>query len=153
MRRLNYATAIKNAEHLIALGETTIYLYGPDGEEGFPWDKVVRVEASNSYRLSGPSAACMVAEDAGLAFRLDIEFEGRDANGRGISLFERDRLREVMLRLPVAARKSFASMLMTEALPSLVKHSANIREALNKQLDSEDCVRGLIAFAGHEVAR
>lgn len=52
-----------------------------------------------------------------------------------------------MRRLPPPARRHFAKMLSTEVLPGIAKRSSEIREALNANLDSEDCVRGLIAFA------
>lgn len=142
---MTYSEALRVADHLIALGDTTVYLR--DGGADFPWDKATGCSAGSSYRLNGPSACYIIAEDAGLTFKLNIEFEGRDANGRGVSLFERDRLRDVMLRLPEKARAEFAEMLEDEVLPGLEKHSRELREAMNSQLDSEDCVRGLIAFA------
>jgi len=62
-------------------------------------------------------------------------------------MFDRDRLRDITLKLPPAARKLFADMLEREVLPPLAKRTGEIREALRSQADSEDCVRGLIAFA------
>jgi hypothetical protein len=62
-------------------------------------------------------------------------------------LFERDRLREVMRKLPPKARAKFAAMLSKEVLPGMEKRTAEIRDGLNKHVDSEDCVRGLIAYA------
>jgi hypothetical protein len=142
---MTYSDALDKAEHLIALGQTTVYLR--DKGQDFPWDKAVKVESGNSHRLSGPSSMYVIAEDGGLQFKLNVEFEDRDANGRGVSLFERDRLREVAMRLPPAARTSFANMLEREVLSGMAKRTAEIREAMNAQVDSEDCVRGLIAFA------
>jgi hypothetical protein len=146
MLNLTYAEAIEKADHLIALGETTIYLYR-DKAEGFPYDKVVSVETGSSYRLGGPSSCALIAADGGLTFRLNVDFEESDANGRGVSLFDRDRLRGVMLKLPPKARASFAAMLEGEVLKGLTERTNEIREALRAQADSEDCVRGLIAFA------
>lgn len=144
---MTYTKAIRLAEHLIAIGDTEVYLRD---DEHFPWGKAVGVKSGSSYRLSGPSSCYIIAEDAGLTFKLSVEFEGRDANGRGVSLFDRDRLRTVMTRLPDLARAEFALMLENEVLPGMAKRSAEIREALNSQLDSEDCVRGLISFANAE---
>jgi len=141
---MTYARAIELAEHLIAIDQTTVYLRD---DSFFPFDKVTGVESGSSYRLSGPSSCYLIAEDAGLIFKKSVEFEGRDANGRGVSLFERDRLRDVMMRLPDGARAKFARMLENEVLPGMQARTAEIREALNNQLDSEDCVRGLISFA------
>lgn len=149
MFNLTYAEAMKKREHLIALSETEIYLRD---DAGFPWDKVAEVSGGNSYRLSGPSSCYVIALDQGLRFRLNIDFEGRDANGRGVSLFDRDRLREVMRRLPIPARKDFARLLSEEVLPKMAERTAEIRQALNQQTDSEECVRGLIAFADEKQA-
>lgn len=143
MYDLNYVDAMSKSEHLIALNQTTIYLRD---ETEFPWDKVTRVESGSAYRLGAPASMYVVAQDSGLEFKLNIEFEGRDANGRGVALFERERLRDLAVRLPKQARESFASLLANEVLPGMAKRTAEIREAMNSQLDSEDCVRGLISF-------
>lgn len=144
MLDLTYKAAVENAAHLIALGDTTVYLYR-DAE--FPWEKATSVTSGNGYRLNGPSSAYVIAEDAGLTFKLNVEFEGRDANGRGVSLFDRDRLRTVAMKLPAPARKAFADMLEREVLGALTERSEELRASMNAQLDSEDCVRGLIQFA------
>ena len=141
---MTYADAIEKAEHLIALDQTAVYLRG---DADFPFDKAIDVVSGSSYRLSGPSSAYIIAQDGGLQFKLNVEFEGRDANGRGVSLFDRDRLRELMMKLPAPARKKFADMLAGEVLSGMMKRTQEIREALRAQADSEDCVRGLIAFA------
>jgi hypothetical protein len=145
MHDLTYAQAIANAEHLKALGQTDVYLYR-DNAEGFPFDKVTRVEEGSSFRLSGPSSCRLIAEEAGLRFSVSVDFENADANGRGVSLFDRDQLRDLMRKLNPAAREQFAVMLEKCVIP-MAKRTAEIREALNSQCDSEDCVRGLIAFA------
>lgn len=147
---VTYADAIAKAEHLIALDQTTVYLR--DGGKDFPYDKTIRVESGSSYRLNGPSSAYLIAEDHGLQFKLNVEFEGRDANGRGVSLFERGRLREVMMKLPAVARKSFADMLENEVLAQLASRTDELRAAMRAQADSEDCVRGLIAYARNQPA-
>jgi hypothetical protein len=141
---LTYDQAMEKAEHLIALGETTIYLRD---DTGFPYEKVIRVEEGSSFRLSGPSSCRLVAVDGSLVFSLSVDFEDRDANGRSVSLFDRDRLRSVMLRLPQCARDSFAALLEEKVLLPMKARTAEIRKAIQEQSDSEDCVRGLIAFA------
>lgn len=141
---MTYEQALEKSEHLIALGETTVHLRD-DGPK--PWVVAKRVETGGCYRLGGPTGIYVIAEVQGLTFKWSVDFELRDANGRGVSLFDRDRLREVMRQLPAAARKSFAEILACEVMPGLQKHTAEIREALNKQCDSQDCVRGLIDYA------
>jgi hypothetical protein len=147
MHDLTYSRALELAEHLKALDDTVVYVRD---EEGFPFDKVSKVVSGSSYRLSGPSSCYLIAEEQGLTFKLNVEFEHRDANGRGVSLFDRIRLRELMLKLPDAARASFADMLAAEVMPGMAKRSEEIRQALLEQADSEDCVRGLIAFASRQ---
>lgn len=140
---MSVSDALSKREHLIALGDTTIYVRNDDD---FPFDRVVRVESGGSYRLSGPASAYLLAEVDGLTFQLSVDFEQADANGRGASLFDRVRLRDVMGKLSAEGRRSFADMLEREVMPALGKRSADLRMAMNEQLDSEDCVRGLIAF-------
>jgi hypothetical protein len=150
MNNMSYVTAVAKASLLIELGQTDITLYRED-EPDFPYDKVVSVEAGSSWRLSGPSSARLIAHEAGLKFILSVDFEGHDANGRGVSLFDRDKLRDLMMKLPDEARQSFADMLETQVLQPLKKRTDELRLAMREQADSEDCVRGLIAFAreGH----
>lgn len=142
---ISYEDALKNKEHLIALGNTEIWLRWDLKE--YPWDKVCRVEDGNTIRLGGPSGANMIAHVDGLTFRWSVDFEGRDANGRSVSYFDRDRLRDVMRKLSRPARASFGNMLATKVLPKMQERTQEIRDALNIQQDSEDCVRGLIEFA------
>lgn len=149
MWNLSVAEAIEKASHLKALGETTIYLRS---EEGFPFDKVTNVESGSSYRLGGPSSCYLIAEQAGLTFKLNVDFEQQDANGRGVSLFDRVRLRDLFVRLPPAGRRAFGEMLENECLPGLAKRRTELTEALNTQADSEDCVRGLILSAREPAA-
>lgn len=145
LRDLTYAEAVEKREHLIAIGMTDVSLWKePDDRL---WPKVVRVTEGGTHRLSGPVSARFYAEDAGLTFTWSVDFEQQDANGRGVALFDRDRLRDVVRRLPSDARGQFAAMLREKVLPGLKKRTAEIREALNSQQDSEDCVAGLISFA------
>ncbi|MCK1322105.1 hypothetical protein IVA94_14635 [Bradyrhizobium sp. 156] len=146
---LNYQQAIDKSEHLIAIGQTTIYLR--DGT--YPWAVASDVEVGSSYRFNGPSSVYIISKLQGLTFKWSVDFEKREANGAGYSLFDRERLRDVMMKLPEPARRRFAKVLRDAVMPDLEKRTAELREAMNKQIDSEDCVRGLIAFAeGREQA-
>lgn len=136
---------LKNAEHYIALGQTDIYLDSDDPD--LPWSEVTKVEAGAAYRLNGPISFYCIAQKHGLTLKWSVDFESRDANGKGYSLFDRDRLRMTMQKMPAEARKSLARFLEKEVLPGVEKVTREYREYLNKQMDSEDCVRGLIAFA------
>lgn len=144
MWNMSVDEALDKAVHLRALGETTIYVRS---EDGFPFDKVKRVESGSAYRLGGPASCYLIAEQAGLTFKLNVDFEGQDANGRGVSLFDRERLRNLFVRLSPEGRAAFGDMLERECLPGLAKRRTELTEALNAQADSEDCVRGLILSA------
>jgi hypothetical protein len=143
MYDLTYEQALKHAEHLTALGQTTVYLR--DGN--YPWAIASDVEAGGSYRFNGPAGVYIIAKVRGLTFKWNVEFEKRDANGKGYSLFDRERLRDVAMKLPEPARDAFAKFLREQVMPDLEKRTAELRAAMNQQIDSEDCVRGLIAFA------
>ena len=142
---MKYAEALANYEHLKSLDQTTVYLY--DRENPYiPYEKAERVEAGGAFRFSGPSCIYLVWEEHGLTFKANVDFEQRDASGRSVSLFDRARLRELALRLNPTARHAFAQFLRTEVLPDLEKRTEEQRAYLAQQWDSEDCVRGLIAF-------
>lgn len=144
---LTYSQAIANAEHLIALDQIEVWIRD---DTDFPYDKVCRVTTGSSYRLSGPTSCRLIVDEAGLTFSLSVDFEHRDANGRGASDFDRQRLRDLMLKLPPPARASFADMLEREVLPPMSQRAEEFRQVQLRQIDSEDCVRGLIAFARAE---
>lgn len=140
---MTYKKALSNAKHLIALGHTEVYLRDDD----LPWAIASDIEVGGGYRLNGPTGMYVIAKVEGLTFKWNVEFEKREANGHGYSLFDRERLRDVAMRLPESARRKFAKLLCEKVLPELQKRTAEFRETMNKQIDSEDCVRGLIAFA------
>lgn len=135
----------KNAAHYIALDENEIYLDSDDPD--LPWRDVTHVASGGGHRLNGPTGFYCFAERNGLTLKWSVDFEGRDASGKSYSLFDRDRLRITMQKLPPIARKALAAFLEEDVLPGVEKTTAEWRERLNRQLDSEDCVRGLIAFA------
>lgn len=148
-QELTYAEALAKRDHLIALGERRVSLKNDAAD--LPWQNISKVEASGSFRFSGPCGARFIVEDRGLTFNWSVDFEHRNANGKGVSLFDRDRLRETMRRMSSGGRYLFGAFLEDAVLPELAKRTAEIRIALNQQADSEDCVRGLIAFAASDM--
>lgn len=140
---MTYEFALTNAKHLIALGQTTVYLR----DDAVPWIAASDVEVSGSYRFNGPCGIYVIAKVQDITFKWSVDFEKREANGRGYSLFDREKLRDVTRRLPEQARKKFAALLREKVMPDLEKRTAELRDTMNMQMDSEDCVRGLIAFA------
>ncbi len=141
--RMTYTEAVAKADHLIALGETEVFIE----DEGAPWHKVTGIKGGGGYRFNGPTGIWVIAQDAGLTFKWSVDFEGRDANGRGVSLFDRPRIRDTIMLLPPDVRPIFAEFLANKVLPDLQKRTQELRTAMNQQMDSEDCVRGLIAYA------
>lgn len=59
---------------------------------------------------------------------------------------------ETLYAVSDLGRAQFADMLEKEVLAGLTKRTEEIRQALRLQADSENCVRGLIAFAREPVA-
>ena len=128
MRDLTFAEAQAKAEHLKALGQTQVYLR--DASENFPWDRATTVESGGMHRMSGPISAWIVADVDGIEYRWSVNFEDRDADGRNVAMFDEEHLREVMMKLPSAARTAFASMLRKSVLSPLSEHTENLRKAL-----------------------
>ena len=141
---LTFSEAIAKAEHLKALGETTIYLRN---EEGFPFDKVHDVETGGTYRNGIPTSYYLYAKQDGLTFKLSFNIEPLSENGRGTTSIDRDGLRDLLLKLPQQAQNALAFSLQGNVLPELEKRSAELRLALRRQADSTDCIRGIIAQA------
>lgn len=150
-KQFTYTQAVEKAAHFIALNQTTVHI--DDAAPDTPWDRAHSIECGGSYRFNGPTNFYVIAEAAGLTFKWSVDMEGRDANGRGVTLFDRDRLREVARKLPFVARIELAAFFQDKVMPDLKKRTAELREAMNKQIDSEDCVRGLIAFFEEELTK
>lgn len=151
MMDLSYSDALANAEHLKALGQTTVYLYG-DNAKAFPFDKVTKVEEGSTWRSGMPSSCYLLAEVDGLTFKASFDFEPSSANGAATHQISRDQMREMFLKLPAAAQRSFANLLEEKCLPAMTERRSELLVALNRQSDSEDCVRGLIALAHQKEA-
>lgn len=154
MHDLTYKKALELKEHLLAIGETSIYLRcGPElSQDDLPWSKVTKVENGSSWRLDMPSSVRFIVDEAGLTFQWSMDLEKRDASGRGVHMFDRERIRFVTTILSSTGRVLFVGWLQRMALPALKARTAEIRHALSVQLDSEDCIRGLIAFASEVAA-
>lgn len=148
-RDMSYAKAMKNAKHLLALGQDTVYI---DDDSDAPWDKATEVECGGTYRFDGPVNFYVIAHDGGLTFKWSVDMEKRDANGRGVSWFDKERLAIVARKLPTQARLALAAFLAEKVLPDLTKRTGEIRAALDAQFDSERCVRDLIELAARDAA-
>lgn len=143
MRQWTYKEALEKGDAFKCLGQVEIFV----SDENFPFGQVIDVESSGSYRFSAPDNVCFIIEQDGLRIKMYFDFEMKGASGQHVSLFDREKLRDVMQKLPRKARWKFADLLQEKVLPDLQKRTAEIRQSLNKQWDSEDCVRGLIAMA------
>ena len=146
---ISFDQAVANAEHYLALGRDKVWI----NESTAPWAKADDVESGCDYRFSGPtSARFSFTHESGLKLTWTVDYEKREANGKGYSLFDRDRLREMMLKLPRATRRKFGLILKNEVLAGLAQRTEEYRTAMRQQADSEDCVHGLIAYAFSEEA-
>lgn len=127
--------------HLKALGESCVYLHIEEPR----WELLTDIDTGGGVRLGMPVSVYLIAEIDGIEFRWSLDFETRDANGTGTSQFDRPGLREAALRMPVPVRRKFG-LILEKILPALVERRSELQGYLNKQADSEDCTRGLIAF-------
>jgi len=141
-----YTDIMSKAEHHRALGQLEHYL--DESADDLPWGQVASAEAGGSYRLDGPADVRLTAWVGEMKFSWSVDFESRDANGTGVSRFDREKMRAVALRLPPAPRRQFTEMLRTECLPGMIKRRDEILSAYNAQADSVSLVRELIDFAG-----
>lgn len=142
--RTTYKEALEQAPHLVATGETHIYL--EKGDVTFAWHNVSDVEAGGAVCLNIPTEVYLIAHQAGLFLYYPVDFAGPDANGGRVPLIDREYLWEVMLKLPIEARRKFAGLLEARVLPIMAQRTKETRDAFKSQWDSEDRVRGLISF-------
>jgi hypothetical protein len=138
-----FQEAVRLAEHYLALGQTEVFVQA----ETAPWHLATQIKAGGCYRFNAPINAYVTAQhESGLTLKWEIEFEHRSESGTGSSNVDRAQLREAMIRLPESVRLQFADILESEVLPDMQVRTDEIRASLNRQLDSEECVRGLVAF-------
>lgn len=141
---LAYEHAIANAAHYLAIGQDNIWIK----EATAPWALADDVKSGSSFRFNGPTnARFSFTHDSGLTITWTVDYERVEANGKSYSLFDRDRLRDVMLKLSPDTRRKFGMLLRNDVLRGLAERTEEYRAAMRQQADSEDCVRGLIAFA------
>lgn len=147
---MNFTKASSLAKHYRAIGQTTIFL--DDDADDLPWDKVSQVEAGSGWRNGAPTGVRIVAVVDGMSYHWSADFEGHEANGKPASQFDRPVMRDVAMRLPEEARRQLGTILSEEVLPALTKHANEYRAYLNQQVDSQDAVRGLIAFCAGDAS-
>ncbi|AKR54349.1 hypothetical protein XM25_00725 [Devosia sp. H5989] len=139
---------VRLAEHYLAIGQTEIFLYRDVAVPDEAYKLVTGARESGSYRLSGPNGVRFSAlHTCGLTFSWTVDFEGHAANGTGTAQFDRERIRDVARKLPPEGARNFADFMERSVLPPLKERAKEIRDALNRQQDSVDCVLGLIEYA------
>lgn len=108
-----YIEAIKQAEHIKAIGLDEVYLYGDGKPYGdYPWRWVTKVEDGGTHRLDISTSIWFIAKDpSGILFRWNFDLEPRSANGSGMYHIDVAGCRRVMSLLPVAARSLFQKRL------------------------------------------
>lgn len=145
MHNLNYDQAVKNAPHLIALGDSVVYLH--DDQENFPWHLVNEIESGCGFRLNGPTGFYAIAKDpSGLTFKLSVEMEERSASGSSVNQFDGAKLKDIARKLPPQGKKALATFFKEKVLPEVSKRTIEWRSYLNKQEDSEAYVRTILSF-------
>lgn len=147
-----FTDCVANAEHFIAIGETTIWLRDEDASD-VPWHLASVVEEGALHRLSGPASAAVIADhESGLRFRWSFDFETRDANGSGQHLFDFDRMVGAALRMPHAARVQFAELLKSKVEGGMLRVERELSEALLRQQKSLEVLRTITRAVEAEAA-
>jgi hypothetical protein len=144
-----FAKAMANADAFKAIGQKRIYLSDlDDNPENFPWGNVTSIESGNLHGWTGVRSINLIAEmDNGLSFHWSVEFSEREGRDKDfMSYFDRDRLIDVMTKLPVAARVQFANFLVSDVVPKLDEVTNKVRTDLGALQSGQATVATLIAF-------
>lgn len=97
----DFRDCLKKADAYKAIGQTRIYLY--DGSV-FPWEHVTKVEPGGSHRIDISTSVRLTAHIGGLEFSWSFDIEDRDANGKGHYEINVGKCREILGKIPDAAR-------------------------------------------------
>lgn len=98
---LDYRECLKKADAYKAIGRTRIYLY--DGSV-VPWKHATKVEPGGSHRLDMATSVRFEADIDGLQFCWSMDVEQNSANGKGHYEINVGLCREVLGKIPEAAR-------------------------------------------------
>jgi hypothetical protein len=102
LNEADYREVLKKADAYKAIGQTRVYL--GDGSV-FPWDSVTKVEPGCSIRMEMATGVRLSAEVGGLQFEWSVDIEKREANGKGYFEIDVGICREILSKLPTAARQ------------------------------------------------
>jgi hypothetical protein len=143
---ITYAVAIKNAEHLKALGVEEVYLYREDPD--FPWRYVTEIKAGGTWRIGAQVSAWVSATDptTGLRFKWSVDFERGGSNGESRYKLDVEGIASIVRKLPQRVVPQLA-----EALKPLVDGIAKQRAEYEKAVDelalAEAAAKGLLDLA------
>jgi hypothetical protein len=107
MRDLTFAVAVREAEALRRLGQTTVYLDSSDPD--LPWTSVTACNPGCTHRNGICVSLTMTAECAGLTFRWFVDIEPRNADGK--PMIDVTFCRRIAALLPQKPRGEFATHL------------------------------------------
>lgn len=102
---------IKNAEHYLAIGDSTIHLYNAPAYDSPLWKNVISIKPGSSYRFTIPVELYVEASDkSGLKFQWIWKIEPSSSNGH--PSFEPDfqAIYDLCRLIPVGASGSLAEV-------------------------------------------
>ena len=126
--------AIKNAEHIRALGMESVYLR--DGSEK-PWGLVTRMQSGGSHRMDIDTTVRFYAShESGIEFTWSVDIERREANGKSSYYIDAAGMAGVAARLPKAPRDQFLRYLSNCAAKVREKGHEYLTTARNQYGDA-----------------
>ena len=145
---MTWKRAVANAEHLRALGITEVYLGHAEDDPDIDWKACTEVRAGGSHRLDIITSLWFYFQDlgSGLTFRLSLDLDKSEADGKPYYQIEVERIVSVLRRLKPDSRPYL----------QLVGHLAETAAAVEKNAREfqETAAREFgVAYALREAAR
>lgn len=136
----------EKADSCIALGMTSIYLYNRGND--FPWHLASDCEEGGSHRLDiATSVRFKGKHESGLEFSWSFDIERDDANGSSEYRIDRDRVADVMSKLPTKTVKKFG-LYLADCAAKIQKRGDEYQRSAERQFSDAHLLRVLAKCAG-----
>ena len=136
---LDWRTVVKNAEHYLAIGQTSIYLSGR-GEDR-PWEFVKTCEPGCSHRMEISTGISFEAiHPSGIKFSWSVDIEPREASGKGAYYIDVEGLHRIMQKVPVGAMAGLSKYLMDCAV-AVEKKADEYQQEAQRQYGTASALR------------
>jgi len=142
MKDWTYEEATKQADHLLAIGETEIFLHTNP-----PWKIATKCEPGGSHRLDLPTTVWFSGQDpkTGLDFRWSLDIEKDTANGKDYYEIDVERIRYALRELRGYALLGFRTYL-ADCLKKVMEKGNEIQGYADAQFTEAAQIRDLVKF-------